>query len=208
MRATQYELLRTGLKALPVITTLGGAATCFLLDMNEVALFESEKFGQHIIRDVIIGGVIGLLGGMAVSNFGQVALGLVNVERDPTYKDIRKAGGGSGAPSTVFKVYDKADIQDNNKSTTKTAQKYAEKEKAEKVERSQILEIGTEGIAQKKRELLGINSPGKPGVSQSGVSQQSSASQSSPGKPGVSQSGVSQQSSASQSSPGKPGTTS
>ena len=182
MKATQFELLRTGLKALPVISTLGVAFICFVLDASEVALFGNAEAGKHTIRDIIIGGTMGLLGGLAVSSLGQAALYLVKVERDPTYKDKRKGGSSSaGGPSSVFRVYDKADIQDNQKSTTKMAQKYAEKEKTAKAERSQILEMGTEGIAQKKREQLGIKSSGisKSGVSQSGVN-----------KSGVNKSGI------------------
>jgi hypothetical protein len=169
MKFTQFELLCTGLKALPVITTLGGVGVCILFDVNGYGTVspESDKFMQYVIRDAIICGAMGLLGGVVVACFGHAALFHVNVEEDPRQRARRRAGGPGGT-STIVKFYDKSDVQDNNKSTEKVSKKYAEKEKAAKVERSQILEMGTEGIAQKKREQLGIkpSSVTKPGASQ------------------------------------------
>jgi hypothetical protein len=46
MKFKTLELLRTGLKALPVITTIGGVAVAFVLSELVELKFESLGFGQ------------------------------------------------------------------------------------------------------------------------------------------------------------------
>lgn len=160
MRYTQYTLLHNGLKALPAVATMGGgAAAVFLIGMGVVEV-DGEKLGQHIVLDIIICGVWGLLGGLAVSGLGQAALYHVNVEDDPRYKEKRPANSGMGGPSKATKVYTKSDLEDHVRTIAKVQKKHQEKEKADKAERAQILEMGTEGLERKRKEKLGIKGPG------------------------------------------------
>jgi hypothetical protein len=152
MRFTHYQLLHNGLRAFPALTTVGGVATAYLL------FGIGEEAGQSIYRELIIGGIMGLLGGVAVSSLGQAALHHVNVEDDPRYKERRRQGNSQFIQSKITKVYSKADLEDHEKSTSKTIKKLQEKAKADKAERAQILEIGTQGLEQKKKEKLGIKS--------------------------------------------------
>jgi hypothetical protein len=191
MKFTQFQLLRNGLRALPAITTLGGAATAYLLFGLGGAAPGDDQFWQQIIKNIAIGGAMGFLGGMAASLLGQAVLHHVNVEDDPIHRKKRKADNSPGTSSTASVAYTKADLEDHQRSTTKTLKKYEEKKNEEKAERKQILEIGTEGLAQKKREQLGIksSSTNKSGVSKSSANQ-SGANKSNTSKSGNNKSGV------------------
>ena len=183
MKYTPYTLLRNGLVALPLLTALIGAATAYFLFGRGVIVVGDGKLGQHLVTDLIIGSVLGFLGGLTVSCWGQVALCSVNVEDDPLYKEKRRADSGASSGVKFATVYTKPDLEDHNRSTNKTQKKFEEKEKTEKIERSQILEIGTEGIKQKKREQLGIKSPGT--TQSSGVSKPSDINNSGINKSGT-----------------------
>ena len=171
MKYTQYTLLKNGLWALPVFTAFVGAMVGNFLSPAQFMYAEDAAIWQRFIKDVALGGFVGLLVGLVIMFFGQATLDTVEVEDDPKYKDKRRAGG-AGAPSVVTKFYEKADLDDHKKSTTKVANKYKEKEETEKVEKAQILEMGTKGIEEQRKAALGIKSSSvdKSGVKQSGVS--------------------------------------
>jgi hypothetical protein len=154
MKYTQYTLLMNGLKALPAITPIGGAVAAYFLSASGMYA-ESARFGTYIIQDSIVGGAMGFFGGVALSLAGRIALYHVTVEDDPAHKDKRRADG-TYVQSKALKVYDKSDLEDHNKSVQKMASKYEEKAKVEKAERSQILEVGTEGLKRQKMEKMGI----------------------------------------------------
>ena len=162
---------------MPVLTAMVGAATgYFWAEMHANGLHD-WGFVKYAAQYVAIGGTLGVLGGVSLSLFGHAALHHVTVEDDPKYKEKRKASSTQGSSASITKFYDKSDVQDHNKSTTKTAQKYDEKNKADKAERSQILEMGTEGIERKRKEALGIktsignksDATNKSGTSKSGI---------------------------------------
>ena len=171
MKYTQFQLLKNGLTALPVLTAVGGGTIGYVLSAAHGVNFEFEKIGQQLAWDIAFGAFLGLLGGVTISCFGHAGLHHVNVEDDPKYKDKRKSGGSAGGQISIATVYDKSDLEDHKKSMMKTLTKYKEKMDAEKVERTQILEIGTKGIEEKRKAQLGIKSStvDKSGIKKSGV---------------------------------------
>ena len=171
MKYSQYTLLKNGLKAFPLLTTMVGGLTGYLMSAAHDVNFDAARVGQQFAWDVALGGVLGLLGGFAISGFGQAALERVDVVDDPRYKDKRGADGSQIIRSKVIKVYEKADLEDHKKSIAKMMSKYKEKADAEKVERTQILEIGTKGLEEKRKAALGIKSSttNKSGVNKSGI---------------------------------------
>ena len=170
MKYTQYTLLKNGLWALPVFTAFVGAMVGNFLSPAQFMNAEDAAIWRQFIRDIALGGIVGLLVGLVIMFFGHATLDTVEVEDDPRYKDKRKAGT-TGAPSVVTKFYEKADLDDHKKSTTKVANKYKEKEETEKAEKAQILELGTKGMEEKRKAALGIKSSAvdKSGVQKSGV---------------------------------------
>ena len=175
MKYTQFTLINTGLKAMPVLTTVVGAAAGYFWAAMSANELHGWEFVKHVAQNVTIGGVLGVLGGVSLSLFGHAALHHVTVEDDPKYKEKRKADGSQGNSTSITTFYDKSDVQDHNKSIVKTAQKHEEKKKADKVERSQILEMGTEGMERKRKEALGIKTSS---ANKSGVANKSSANKS------------------------------
>ena len=170
MKYTQYTLLKNGLWALPVFTTFIGAMVGYFLSSAHYLSADDAVIWQQFAKDIALGGFIGLLVGLIIMFFGHAALDHIKVEDDPRYKDKRRAGSGAGASSMVTKVYEKADLEDHKKSTTKTLNKYKEKAEADKAEKAQILEMGTKGIEEKRKAALGIKSSAvdKSGVKKSG----------------------------------------
>jgi len=168
---------------MPVLTTVVGAAVGYFWTAMGVHGFHGDwEFVKHAAPNIAIGGVLGALGGVTLSLFGHAALHHVTVEDDPKYKEKRRADNTQSSSASVTKFYDKSDVQDHNKSMAKTAQKYEEKKKADKVERSQILEMGTEGIERKRKEALGIKTTI---VTKSGVANKSSVNKSGVNKSGT-----------------------
>jgi hypothetical protein len=175
MKYTQFTFIKLGLKAMPLLTAMGGAVAAYFWAATNASNLDDWEFTKHITLYVTIGGAMGMLGGMALSLFGQAALHRVVVEDDPKYKEKRRADGTQDSSARAARFYDKSDVQDHNKSTVKTAQKYKEKEQADKAERTQILEMGTEGVERKRKEALGIKTST---ASQSGVANKSKVSKS------------------------------
>jgi len=164
MKYTQYALIKNGLLAFPVMTTLGSAVVTYLWSTSGTGFQIMEGTLQRTAIDVLIGTSMGLCGGLVISLFGQVALHHVHVEDDPIKRAKRRADDGTVIMSKASIVYKKEDVKDNEKSVTKTMNKYREQAEAEQAEKSQILEMGTEGIERKKREQLGLSSSNKNAV--------------------------------------------
>jgi len=175
MKYTQFTFIKLGLKAVPLLTAMGGAIAAYFWAEANVSNLDDWEFTKHITLYVTIGGAMGMLGGMALSLFGHAALHSVIVEDDPRYREKRRADGTQDSSAKAAKFYEKSDVEDHNKSTAKTAQKYKEKEQADKAERTQILEMGTEGIERKRKEALGIKSST---ANQSSVANKSNVSKS------------------------------
>ena len=156
---------------MPVLTAAFGAAAGYFWVATHAEELHAWEFVKYVAQYVAIGGALGTLGGVSLSLFGHAALHHVTIEDDPRYKETRRADGTRGSSASIAKFYEKSDVQDHNKSIAKMAQKYDEKKKADKIERTQILEMGTDGIERKRKEALGI---GTSSINKSGITNKSS----------------------------------
>ena len=170
LKYTQYMLLKNGLMAFPVLTTMIGAMVGYFLSNAHELDGEAVAVAKRFAQDVGLGAIMGLLAGVVISCFAQAGLACVKVLEDPKYREKMKGTNAVGGQSLITKVYEKQDLEDHTRSTTKTQTKYKEKADAEKVERTQILEMGTKGIEEQRKAALGIKSsaPNKSAVNQPG----------------------------------------
>ena len=164
MRRSRLELLKNGLMALPVFTTLAGAFFGYLegheSGHNILAtikgtvpdpLVEAEPLPWYeVLKNAAICSAMGLTGGIAVTCFGMVATHNISVEPDPLDRQARRTDSGEFVASNIKTYFKKSDVEDHLKSTIRTTEKYDKKKQEQKAEATQILEIGTEGIRAKK----------------------------------------------------------
>ena len=158
---TQWGLLRFALKVLPVTAALGGALFGYFevhdMGRNIAATIQGVQATQtatglpwHIVlENMAIGTVLGLTSGIVLSSFGLIFADFMTVVEDPR----RYPGGKDNAVSGTISnktYYKKLDVKDHEKSTKKVAAKYDDMRQKEAEEIQEILEIGTEGIREKK----------------------------------------------------------
>jgi len=161
MRLAQVEFIQTCLKALPVLTTMGGIMAGWSLSSGVENMDISAAAFWKVWQDVAVGAVLGLLGGESLSCFGMVAT--YHIKITYTAAERKKLGlplADGTALQTIHTFFDKNDVADNEKSVKKTTAKYHEKAEKEALEKSKILKHGTEELERQRKEKLGIIKPG------------------------------------------------
>ena len=179
MKQENIKLLKLGFVALPIVATIGGALAGYALSVSEMD-FESVKLGKNIVRDVIMCGALGFLGGITLSCFGHVALHYVkvgNAAKHTKHEGRKYVAGAPGEAAKTTMFYTKQDVKDNEKSTMKAAEKHKAKAAEDAVITSKILEKGTTGLEEERRQKLGL-----PPISQSGIKKPSGGKNSTPDK--------------------------
>jgi len=159
---TQWVLLKLALKALPVVTTMGGALFGYLeghdMGHNIMAAIqglevEPSVYGLPwyvVLENTVIGTVLGLAGGIMLSCFGLIFLDFMTVVDDPASRYTRKTDNSVSSATGNKTYYKKYDVEDHERSTQKVAAKYDDMRQKEEEEIQEILEIGTKGIREKK----------------------------------------------------------
>ena len=161
MTLTQLEFIKTCLKALPVLATMGGAtAGWFLSSGLEHMDIDTAAFWK-LWQDVGIGMALGFFGGVSLLCFGMSATHHVKIAY--TAAERKKLGlplTGDITPAIIRTFFDKNDVADNEKSVKKTTAKLKARAEAEALENSKILKHGTEELERQRKEKLGIIKPG------------------------------------------------
>ena len=159
---TQWGLLRFALKALPVAAALGGALFGYfeVYDMGHHILatiqgIEAKQSAAGIpwyivLENVAIGTVLGFTSGIVLSSFGLIFSDFMTVVEDPVIRYPRSEDNTVYGPTSNKTYYKKHDVKDHERSTQKIAEKYEDLRQKEAEEIQEILEIGTEGIREKK----------------------------------------------------------
>ena len=161
MRLSQVEFIKTCLKALPVLTTMGGAVAGWLLSGGLEHGNIAPAVLWKVLHDTGIGAALGFLGGISLLCFGMAATHHINITY--TIEERKRLGlplTGSITPTVIRTFFDKNDVADNEKSVKKVAAKQKVKAEAEALEKSKILKHGTEELERQRKEKLGIIKPG------------------------------------------------
>ena len=161
MRRSRLELLKNCLKAFPVLTTGIGAVFGYyeghelghdvMAAVKGLPARDPEYVMQwyEILENVIIAGLLGLTGGVAMTCFGMAFTHHIPIEEDPI--DYAARGkDGKFVPVHLRTYFKKQDVEDHKKSITKVAEKYEKKKQEQAAEAQEILKIGTSGIREKK----------------------------------------------------------
>ena len=109
-----------------------------------------EPTWDEIATNIGIGAALGLTGGIALCCFGMVVTHHITVVTPPPNRQGRGMESGASGTNKSKVYFKKKDIEDNERSTTKTADKYEQKKKEQEAEAKEILKIGTSGIREKR----------------------------------------------------------
>ena len=163
---TQVVLLKLALKALPVATTMGGALFGYLAGHDIGRTLAATIHGvtaepsvdaipwRIVWENAAIGIALGLTGGVALSCFGLIFSDFITVTDDPDSRYTGSTGGGvegsAGNKAYNKTYYKKYDVGDHERSTQKVTAKYDDQKQKAEAEIQEMLEIGTEGIRERK----------------------------------------------------------
>ena len=160
MTLTQVEFIKTCCKALPVLTTMTGAMAGWFSSSHVEHMDVDPAVFWRVCHNVVAGGVLGFLGGVSLACFGLGATHHIKITY--TIAERKKLGlplPNDITPTTIHTFFDKNDVADNEKSIKKTTAKLKAKAEAEALEKSKILQHGTEGLERQRKEKLGIIKP-------------------------------------------------
>ena len=161
MTLTQVEFIKTCCKALPVLTTMTGAMAGWFSSSHVEHMDVDPVIFWRVCHNVVVGTILGFLGGVSLACFGLGVTHHINITY--TIEERKRLGlplPSDVTPAAIRTFFDKNDVADNEKSVKKTTEKLKAKANAEALEKSKILQHGTEGLERQRKEKLGIIKPG------------------------------------------------